>query len=753
MKATRSSRFLTRATIGVAAIGALCAGRLPAEGFTFVLDPLVLEVLETDVDTSSSKFEEYGDLGSGFDIPSLHVEGEDENGRYLEFIGTHLSRQDARYTLLYGVSGDYRFTLDYNKIPHRFGNDGTFLWEETAPGRLEIPDTTQAGLQAALEARRAAGGPINFAFLNDLLRPFLAATDPIDVALRRDRTHARVELGRLGTLGWTIDFSHENRSGSRPWGGSFGFGNVTEIPEPIDYDTTHADVAGEWNGESGGVRFGVRYSRFENNVSTLVWDNPFRITDATDPNAYTAPASGSIGGARRAFADLAPDNDSASAYCSARARFGSWWSNGTLTWTRMEQDDPLLPYTLNSAIVGIDPFTHSTFDPTNVANLPADSADAKVEVLNLDGALGTRLGDAWSLTFRLRYYDYDNESPRIEFPGYVRFHAVWEEIPRITVPYAYTRSSASAELDWELTKSEKLGFSYERKRWDRDFRETNQTDEDILKLTFDSRRFDGWTLHGRLEHGDRSFDRYLTEAQLLSFVETEAVNNLPGLRKYPQAAREYDNAWAQAQWSASDALQLVFGVTWLDQDYDESEFGLIGDESLQYDAELGFTPGENLTFYVFGSRSDRSTQQASRQSGATPSTNPNDNWSIDFDEANDTWGLGLTAALGDASKLDLQGRWSNSDGEADFFRPPGATVAPVDIDNYEDVELLSLVARYDHELGEHVSCYVYYRYDDYTIDRFINEGILPYLPGALLLAANDGDYQLDLFAVGMKLAF
>src|SRR6185295_19888747 len=96
-------------------------------------------------------------------------------------------------------------------------------------------------------------------------------------------------------------------------------------------------------------------------------------------------------------------------------------------------------------------FNGSTFNPTDPANLPANSADRKVDVTQLSGLLGTTFGANWGLTFHYRYYDYDNTSKRIEFPGYVRFHAVWEPIARIAVPYSYTKDDLGAELTWDMS--------------------------------------------------------------------------------------------------------------------------------------------------------------------------------------------------------------------------------------------------------------------------------------------------------------
>ena len=106
----------------------------------------------------------------------------------------------------------------------------------------------------------------------------------------------------------SVDVQHENRNGIRPYGASFGFSNSTELSEPIDYETTHATVAGELNGERGGLRFGYRNSNFDNDTTTLFWDNWMRATDA-------------VGNPSRGFADLAPDNDAGFLFVQGRYGF------------------------------------------------------------------------------------------------------------------------------------------------------------------------------------------------------------------------------------------------------------------------------------------------------------------------------------------------------------------------------------------------------------------------------------------------
>jgi MtrB/PioB family decaheme-associated outer membrane protein len=759
---TRALRLLSPAALLCLRAG-LTGPVAAQEGFSFRLDPLVLEDLWTDVDTDSAKFEEYRDLASGFRLRKLHLSGESADGeRWLDLRLRNVGRQDARYLFDYGRADSYSLFVDYNKIPHRFGNKGRMLFTETGPGRFQIADPVQGALQGALEEQFAVNPfGITFAFLDTLLAPYLETASEVDLGLRRDRTLARLDFAKSGAVTWQVEVTHENRVGTRPYGASFGFNNVTELPEPIDYDTSGALVSGEWGSQRSGLVFGLRHSAFENNTSTLTWDNPFRAIDATDAAAYLSPSGSSIGGSSTGFADLAPDNKASSFFLSGRTRFGGdWWANGNVSYIQMSQDEPLLPFTLNTAIVGIEHETGATFDPTNPTNLPVRNADTEVDVLSFSGDTGTRLGEDWSLTFRYRYYDYDNQSPRVEFPGYVRFHAVWEEVPRITVPYAYTKQDLGAELAWDVTATTNLALTYNLQSWDRDFREVDSSDEDILKLSLDSRPSRKASILASYELGDRSIDGYLVEAQEASFVEPEGINNQPGLRKYDEAARETDGYNVLVQLFPADPWNLSFGLTGREEDYDESEFGLISDEILQYNFELGYTPSATTNFYLFAHRADREVFQRARQSGSTVSTRPLDDWSVLLDEATDTWGLGWTQRPAEAWQLDLSARWSNADGDADFTATPGGLpLAPphppeaVDFANYEDIELLAGELKVGYQVSERFGTALWYRYEDYTIDSFILQGLQNYLPGALLLNASNGDYTANVVGAQLQFAF
>ncbi len=442
-------------------------------------------------------------------------------------------------------------------------------------------------------------------------------------------------------------------------------------PEPIDYTTQDAELAGEWNSERAGLRFGYRMSTFDNDIDTLFWDNPLRITDGTDGNAYQSPSTSSVNGAVTGFADLAPDNEARQLFLSGRARAGTWFFNGNAVMINMTQNDPLLPYTLNTSIRGIN-FDGSTFDPTNLANLPVRKSDNEVDVLTFNGQAGTDLGERFDLTFRYRYYDYDNQSRRIEFPGYVRFHAVWEDIPRITVPYAYTKQDASAEFGWDIGTRSRLALSYGLQTWDREFREVESSDEDILRLTFDTRPIDRLTLRARYETGDRSIDGYDPEAAEASFLEPGGVSNLPAAAQVRPGRPPVRRLQPPGPVVRHRRLELhprghrpQRGLR-----RERVRPDLRRDPAVQRRGRLraGREPDP-----LRSSATGRTARSSSAPASPAPRPRPT-RWTTGWSTSTrrtDTWALGLTTAFAKRFTLDVSARHTDSDGFADFTAFPG----------------------------------------------------------------------------------
>ena len=742
----RNLKSLSILAVAAVLLGAPAAFADDGQGFSFNLDDLVVSINEYDSDDNSAKAEEYRDLDDGFQIRKLDISGASaDHNRSMSLRLRRVGREDGRYTFDYGYAGRYGLMIDYNKIPHNFGYGGRTIYSRTGPGRYAIPDATQGFLQdSVLNASN-----IDFNFLKGLVDPLLTDAAPINIGLRRDRLRGEFGMADMKGFDWGVRYDHENRVGTRALGTSFGFNNVTELPEPIDYNTTRAEFKGEWNGDQAGMQFGYRYEKFENEIDTLVWDNPWRLIDSTDSRAYVSPSNGATNGPSRGLFDLAPDSDAGTLFVSGRARFGgSWNASGTLSLIRMEQDDSLQPYTTNTAIEGVDPHTGAVFDATTQ---PLGSANASADVLSFYGTVAGRFAERWSLKFKARYYDFENDSDHIEFPGYVRFDAVWEEIPRQTVNYAYTVTDLAGELGFDLSDNSRLGLLYTYRSWDRDFREIEESTEDIVKLFWDG-SFGAFGLRASYEMADRSISEYMTEAQEYTFVEPEGINNQPGLRKFDEAERESDILKLQGTWMISDRLDLTFGYIMRDDDYPDSLFGLVSDDVDTAHAEISYAfPGKG-SFYAFYEYQDREVFQRARQSGGTLSTSPLDDWEGTFGMTNDLFGIGLNLDGSSPWKFGAHVTWTESDGTADLFSPPGGVPNTAEgFGDYEDIELFTGKVKVGYAMTEQLETGVTWWYEDYTYSSFLTRGLQNYLPGALLINGNNGDYSFNIVSLYFRL--
>ncbi|MCB1034784.1 MAG: MtrB/PioB family outer membrane beta-barrel protein [Acidobacteria bacterium] len=749
-------RNWTNCTILLTAASLLIIAPSPQAGaeepsFKITMDPIIFEGNYLDQDTDSSRSQEYRDLSDGFRLTQLNLRGlSSDLKRELRFQVLNGGKDDAFYGLTYDVGGAWRLELSYDNIPHRFGNNGLTLWTLKTPGSWEIQDPVQQALQGAIADQAAINrGGINFAFLNGLIQPFLSVANEVDVALQRRRTKARLELGSAAAGDWALEYRHEARNGLRAYGTSFGFNNVTELPEPISYDTTDAILSGTWKWDSGIATVGYRYSKFENEISTLVWDNPWRATDASDGAAYLAPSGSSIGGSSRGFVDLAPDSDASAFFANGRFDLTeNSWLQAAVTYGKQKQDDPLLPFTLNTAI---NTSVGAPFDASDPANQVIGSADRKSTTSRLALDYGLRLDGGWQVGARYSYLDYEDDSERLEFPGYVRYHAVWEDIGRITVPYNWTKETISANVDKDLGDFGTVGLQIRRDTADREFRETEETTEDIIALSWDA-HLGPTMLRAKYETGSRDIKgEYLTEAQEATFEEPEGINNQPGLRKFSQAARDIDRWKLSLNFPFADVWGLDVFLQGANYDYTESEFGLTSDEIIRYGFELSRSAGDFGTFFLLAERADRDVSQAGRQSGGSLSTDPRADWFIDLNEINDVYGIGW-AREAKNWQADLRAQQVKSDGTADIFSPPGGTPdLGVGFDNYEDYERFSVEGTYDYDITKNVALGVRVLYEDYTIDSFIRQNLRNYLPGALLLFANDGDYEV--LSLGVRMSF
>lgn len=695
-------------------------------------------------DSNSSKFREYRDLPNGPIVPFFRLFGE-QSVRY-DVIVENARQDDGRYRLFLDAE-PIRFKLDYNLIPHRFGNDARTLLHEASRGVLVIDDTIQKANQTAIEAQFAKNkAGVNFPFLSALVAPELAAANRFDIELLRQRGYAELALTPGRPVDVKVSYFQERRSGNRAAGTSFGFGNVVESPEPIQYRTEDFGATAEYGRSWGLVRGAVHYNTFSNALDALVFDNPFRVTDSTDPNAYTAPASGSIGGSSRGRIDLSADNQAVTGSLGFLLRLpASSRLTADFSASRWTQDRGFLPYTINSAIT-------SPFKADDPVNLPAKSLDGRINVSSLSLQFSSRPMPALGFTARYRVYDLSNKTQRIDFPGYVRFDAVWEAIPRVSVPYSYKRTQGDATVSYDFGPVTVEG-GYRYLQWDRTFRETDQTRENTL-LTAVNLRALGWALlRASYEKGRRDRDAYdYVRGEDASFGEpAPPPSNLPALRRFDQAKRDVDRANALLQLSPGGDLTVSLSYGYTKEDYTREpvvdasglRYGLLNVKYETFTAEADYAPGDRWSVYGFYTRENNKNFQRGRQSAATPSTNPLDDWTSDVRDRMNSFGGGGSVVLL-PEKLDFRAfcRYQKVDGNNDLFSPPGGSPdIAFSIPNFDDTRIWTVSAEFAYHLAKSWSLALGGWLEEYRANDSATTGLTNYVPGSSFLAANDGSYR------------
>lgn len=258
-------------------------------------------------------------------------------------------------------------------------------------------------------------------------------------------------------------------------------------------------------------------------------------------------------------------------------------------------------------------------------------------------------------------------------------------------------------------------------------------------------------LRASVERGSRDFDQYhAEEAEHASFLEPGPPANLTSLRRYDQAKKDTTRVSGLLQLTPVDEVTLSASYLRGEDEYDELSHGLMNALNQAFSLEADYTPSTRLTLFAFFTRENIESFQVGRQSGATPSTNPLDDWTADLSDTVDYYGAGGNAVLV-PDKLDLRvtGSLQKVDGLADLFSSVGgapdvarrATGGIRDITEWDDTRFLTVLA----ELGWNVDG----RWriagggwlEDYEVRDLNTQGLDNYVPASFFLAPVDSDYR------------
>jgi len=693
-------------------------------------------------DVASSKFQEYRDVVNGVSLPSFRLFGSENNVRF-DLRGQNVKQLDERYTG-YIKTDFFAVSADYNSIVHRIGNDGRTMLVQQSPGVWRMSPALQQTFQNIWESTTNANRLFT-TFVAPLFTPSIVDGSTVNVQVLRERTDIVVDLARDQPFSVKVNYRREQRHGSGGLSSNY-ISYEVETPSVTEYLTQDVGLDGLLVRPWGSVHAGLHYNWFIDQVPSLVFDNPFRATDALAVTVGTGAAAAGVGGPAEGRMINPPDNQ---AYLSAIGTTLKLPHHTRITADanlgRLTQNAQFFPYSTNTSIVS----------PVNVAqtsSLPAQSLNGKMNTTSIVMAITSRPTEPLHLALRFRRYDLDNQTPQLTFPGYVSWDRTWSAGGRVNVPYGYTNSRLDASADYDVGKLVTLEGAYRRTTIDRTFRETEQTVENAVNAALIMHVADMANLRAMYERGSRDYSGLdLGRSEDASFAVAPtglSANALArdGSLRFDQSKRDSDRAGIIFDISPGNVTSFAFTYLHNKDTYNDTIYGLQNSSYDTYTGEVTLTPSDQWNVSAYYTREKNGSAQVNNGTTNFPTI---DNFTTTLNDSVDTAGVtGVFKIVPNKATLNLSGRYQNLVGTAGFttqaassYQLARASTGGVqDIPNADNAKITRLDASVDCMLRPKVTLTLGAWYEDYKFSDVDSVGLQNIYPGAFFLALNDGSY-------------
>src|SRR6516165_731190 len=359
---------------------------------------------------------------------------------------------DQAYLLQASKVGEHYFWFSWDQTPHIYSTSAQTPFLGVGSDHLVWPGP-----------RLSTTAPFTG------ILPFL---QPVDLGIKRDTASAGYrwtppDWSRPEGYAWDVrtDYSYMTRKGTQAAGivELAGF-QPTEVPAPVDDNTQNFGASGEYAGTApwgGKYTFKVAYngSVYHDNMSSYTVQNPFFPTLASCPLTQANCVSAQM--------STPPSNsaDGGSATATAELPWSSRYA-GTFSYVRMEQDDSFIPMTNNPNAVT------SPFGPNwNQVNFgfingnlgqPTSSLNGQIDEILSNNVITTKITPELTQKLTYRYYEFDNDTPRIIFPQWVAYDQIgspfkngclsalghFNKCTISSLTISYIKQDAGYELDW-----------------------------------------------------------------------------------------------------------------------------------------------------------------------------------------------------------------------------------------------------------------------------------------------------------------
>ena len=612
-----------------------------------------------------------------------------QDAHFLRLEGYRLGQDSRAVFFKGGKQSLYELRASYQGIPRRSYDDTVTPFAGSGNERLTLP--------------------------SDWVRaPSTQGMSALDTSLQTVKIKQDWDIYGTGitftpTSRWVFDADYQrtDRDGQDIYAGSFFFDSA-EFARPIDYTTNSFETSVGYHADRWQLSLAYNGSFFDNQNSSLSWDNP-----------YSAQAAGADSGQLA----LAPDNDAHQVTLA-----GSWLLpasttvNGQISLGRMRQDQKLLPYTTNALIA--------------TSALPRSRADAKVDTTDVNLRVTSSPIQKLTVEGDLRYNERDNDTPE-EVYDYVVTDMFVSPDPVSNVAYDYQRFNYKLRGEYRVLPRARLHAGYDYERFDRTRQERNHTRTDRVWARVNSHLMQLADLDVEVYTEKRDGSNYNTISDV-----PDPQN--PLMRLYNMADRDRYGVRGYASLYNGERASLGLDLEYNKDKYDNSEIGLEDGSYNRFGFDAAYLFPREVSTYAAFYREKIDSKQVGSQTFSNP------DWLGKTDDKFYTGTVGLKypriigrlGANAEYTYARSAGRVENDTSGLESAFPKLRT------------RLHQFKLALDYPYTRSLSLKFGYLYEKFTSDNWALEGIGPdTVPNLVSLGAAPYDYSNNIFFIAVRYMF
>ncbi|GIU44270.1 membrane protein [Shewanella sairae] len=594
-----------------------------------------------------------------------------DSGYQTTFVADKLGYYTGSARLETGRTGQYKIGLGYRALAH-YDTNAALTPYSASGDKLVLPDNWQTGA------------------VTSQMPTLYDDAQQVSLSTQRDRYLIdAVYKGRFYQA--DINYQHEKRQGKRSFSGNF-LTNSAMLAQPIDDSTDEFGAKLYFNGQGWLIGIESSFSQYNNDHSSLIWQNAFTPTFGA---AYSGQSS------------VAPDNKAYRVGANAQLSGNGHQVLMHLGVASFTQDDAFLPATIN----GPSPA------------LPVTSLDGKVDTTDMRLKYNSRPLRGLNIRASYDYSDRDNKTALNSYPQVVTdsYYAGTATNPE----YDRTRQQAKVGAKYRFNRAVYLDAEYQYDHNDYSDLDRDRLRQNGLSAKVNYKISSAWSAWLKAEFSDRTGSAY-------NPVNTTSSQSNPYLRKSYLADRERDQYQLSVSYTPESAFSASANVRISNDDYDDTLVGLTQVDTQGYDLSASYLLNDDFIINAYLNQDWRDSDQAGSSNFGLS------NWYVNTDEKSTLVGAGIDYRNLLDKKLNLGLDYSFSDGQSDTEVTQGIR-SPYG-DYFAERHNINAFAKY--QLDEKMALRLDWIFENYQDSDWLNQGLaLDAIPNVLIFGDLSHDYS------------